>query len=137
MDKHPIGIMRLVCALSIFVLLFSFSGTSPAQAQTPDPACPDGACPANSDGSEVTSQTSAALKLYTKVTLHGGYRASGVGMRNLGYGSLQAPVLPPKSTVYKAYLPGGRQSLSEQQRGWDLCLDRVCQRENRRKRSLG
>ena len=97
-------IMRLACSLAIFVFLFSFLGTLPVQAQAPDPACPDGACPANPAGSDVTGQTSAGFKLYTKVTLHGGYRASGVGMRNLGYGSLQAPDLPPKSTVYKAYL---------------------------------
>ena len=104
MDKHHNWFLRIVCALSILVLMFSFSGMLSVQAQEPQPACIKDSCPPGSGGGDVTAQKTANLKLFTKITQKGYYASTGVGMRNLGYATLNAPVLPTNSTITNAYL---------------------------------
>jgi hypothetical protein len=94
-------VMRIVCALSIVILLFSFSGTLSVQAQDPLPPCDGRNCPAEPG---LAGQALAGLKYYTRVTQKGFYVASGVGMANLGYGTIEIPPLPPDSIVSRAYL---------------------------------
>lgn len=48
--------------------------------------------------------STAALKLLHSFTLNGGYVADGVGMRNLGYGTIHLSGIPAHSVVYKAFL---------------------------------
>ncbi len=106
MTRHHLFFARLACALSIVVILFSFAGTLPVQAQEPAPPCPkgdDGQCIPPSD-SDLTAESTATLKLFTKVTQKGWYGADGVGMSNLGYGTVHTPYMAPGSAVTKAYL---------------------------------
>ena len=102
MEKHHGWLVRLICALSILVLMFSFCGTLSVQAQDPQPACPKVTCPP-AETPDLTAEQTATLKLYTKVTQKGWYSSAGVGMQNRGYGTIYLAA-PNNSTTTKAYL---------------------------------
>lgn len=104
MSKLRFFMMRVIYAASLLALLLSFSGVISARAQEPNFSCSNGACETNPNGNEVNSQAGAYLKSYSSTTLHGGYVAHGVGMRNLGYGTIKITDVPAGSSVSKAYL---------------------------------
>ena len=104
MSKLRLGIMRAVYAALLLALMFSFSGVINAHAQEPYFPCKNGVCESNPGANEVNAQAGAYLKPYTTAILHGGYVAHGVGMRNLGYGTIKISDVPAGATVYKAYL---------------------------------
>jgi hypothetical protein len=103
MNKLRECLMRMFCAALLLTLMLSFSGVLSARAQEPIPSCGNGSCE-TSPNPDVKSQVGAYLKSYSTTTLHGGYVAHGVGMRNLGYGTINVSDVPPGATVSKAYL---------------------------------
>jgi len=94
----------MICATSLLALMLSLSIVPGASAQGALPDCANGACETNPNGGEVTAQIGASLKSYSSTSLHGGYVAHGVGMRNLGYGFINITDVPPGATISKAYL---------------------------------
>ena len=104
MSKFRLWFMRTSYAALLLALMLSFSGVISVHAQEPSFPCKNGVCESNPNSTEVNAQAGAFLKPYTTVTLHGGYVAHGVGMRNLGYGSIRISDVPPGATVSKAYL---------------------------------
>jgi len=94
----------MICATSLLALMLSLSIVPGARAQGAIPDCANGVCEINPNSGEVAAQIGAFLKPYTTTSLHGGYVAHGVGMRNLGYGFINIADLPPGATISKAYL---------------------------------
>jgi hypothetical protein len=93
------GIILLsVLALLLILLEIDPSAVQRAGAATPPAGGADRASPGNG------ATTSDPLKLLTAIQVQGGYVSSGIGMRNLGYGTIGLTGIPSGSTVESAYL---------------------------------
>jgi hypothetical protein len=96
--------MRTIYATMLLTLMLSFSGVISVNAQDFALLCNYGACAPDPNGNQVSAQVGANLQSYSSTTLHGGYVAHGVGMRNLGFGSIIITDVPIGATISKAYL---------------------------------
>jgi len=97
--------LRYFNLLAVMVLLASFVGAQPAAAQ--EPTCggqgeltPDCEQPSG----EVDAEAGAFFRMHFSKTLKGGYVAHGVGMRNMGYGTIYIGDVPEGSNVSAAFL---------------------------------
>lgn len=95
-------------------LLVIASGGSVAAATAPTAHGPEGTTAARSGpgkqamvkyaAAQAASDATGALSTISAQTLHGGYVAAGIGMRNLGHGTISVTGVPSKATVKSATL---------------------------------
>jgi hypothetical protein len=94
---------RSIILLSVLALLLILLEISPSAVQRAGAATPPaGGTNRTSPGNGAT--TSNPLKLLTATQVQGGYVSSGIGMRNLGYGTITLTGIPSGSTIDAAYL---------------------------------
>jgi hypothetical protein len=56
------------------------------------------------DATSASADAAGALSTVSSVTVHGGYTAGGIGMRNLGYGTISITGVPPGAAIQSATL---------------------------------
>jgi hypothetical protein len=100
---------RRILAVPLVVLLLTFLGivsalVPPAQASGPEPGGTGPAARTNAASPKDKAAADAPLSLLNAVQVHGGYVSAGIGMRNLGYGTVTLAGIPAGSTIDGAYL---------------------------------
>jgi hypothetical protein len=95
-----------VVIIGICLLCAFLSAANGVLADEASPLWGTTACPSCREAAQIPSisEIPASLRKLEMFSLHGGYVAAGVGLRNRGYGTIRITGIPPGSTVERAYL---------------------------------